>query len=95
MLQASQDLLDFTWICGPGCFSQPRSLKSLLSCSGPAHLERVLMCIHWVSAMYWDLIQDLMGDPGATLLSAGRSMIGFVCLGTSLSCLCEVLCSAN
>lgn len=95
MLQVSQGLLDFTWICGPGCFSQPCSLKSLLSCSGPAHLERVLICIHWVSAVYWYLIQDLMGDPGATSLSDGSFTVGYVCLDTSLSCLREVLCCAN
>lgn len=63
MLQASQGLLDFTWICGLGCFLHPCSLKSFLSCSGLAHLKRVLICIHWVFAMYWYLIQDLMGDP--------------------------------
>ncbi|MEJ1271778.1 retinoid X receptor gamma [Cricetulus griseus] len=39
---------------------------------GPAHLQRVLICTHWVPAMNWYLIQDLMADPGASSLSDGK-----------------------
>lgn len=75
--------LDVMWICEAGCFSQPlffsissdRPTDRLRICQPGRVLIRSTGCL----LSNWHLIQDLMVDPGAALISDGKPC-GRVCL---------------